>query len=463
MSLSPDIHRQRRATLMAAVSAPVLLSGNGLRFRNSAYPLPFRQDSTFLYYTGCRQPDAAVLLADGQSTLFLTPPADDDALWHGHSASITQAAEALGFDRVRPRGELAAVCERHGALRTIAVPDSGVNDTLSQLTGQPVAFRSAPGNEALIAAIITQRRLLGVEEVAQMQQAAKATNAGHRAAMAVTRPGGHEREVAAVFNAMVASHGCVPAYGAIVTVRGEILHNEHYVNPLQDGQLLLLDGGAESPAGYATDVTRTWPVSGTFSGRQRAAYEAVLAAQEASIALVRPGVRYRDVHTASCRVLAQFLIDEGLLTGSVDAAVETGAHALFFPHGVGHLIGLDVHDMEGFGDRQAYPPHRSRSEQFGTGYLRLDLDLEEGMAVTIEPGFYIVPAILSDPVLTERFARQLELPKVREWFGFGGIRIEDDVLTTASEPLVITGDIPKTVAEIEAAMSEDFVWERFTR
>ncbi|MFT5685001.1 MAG: Xaa-Pro aminopeptidase, partial [Myxococcota bacterium] len=157
-------------------------------------------------------------------------------------------------------------------------------------------------------------------------------------------------------------------------------------------------------------------------------------------------------------VLAQFLIDEGLLTGSAEDAVATGAHALFFPHGVGHLIGLDVHDMEGFGDRQAYPAGRTRSAQFGTGYLRLDVDLEAGMAVTIEPGFYVVPAILADAALTEQFAGQLNLTAAREWIGFGGIRIEDDVLTTDGEPQVITEGIPKTVAEVEAAMAEDFVW-----
>ncbi|MFT5684928.1 MAG: Xaa-Pro aminopeptidase, partial [Myxococcota bacterium] len=292
MSLSPEVHRERRATLMAALDAPILLSGNGVRYRNSAYHLPFRQDSSFLYYTGCQQPGAAVLIADGLSTLFLTPPADDDALWHGHSESIAQTAAALGFDEVRPRAELAEVCAGHSDLHTIAVPDRGINATLSGLTGTPLTFLREPGDEGLIQAIITQRRILGPEEVAEMRQAAKATESAHRAAMAVTRPGSHEREVAAVFNARIAAHGCVPAYGAIVTVRGEILHNEHYVNDLRDGQLLLLDGGAESPAGYATDVTRTWPVSGTFSGRQRAAYQAVLAAQEASIALVRPGVRY---------------------------------------------------------------------------------------------------------------------------------------------------------------------------
>jgi Xaa-Pro aminopeptidase len=455
------IHAQRRAALMAALDAPVLLAGNGMRYRNSAYALPFRQDSSFLYYTGCRAPGAALLLADGQSTLFLTPPADDDALWHGHSESIIEQAAALGFERVEPLSALDGVCRTHRDLCTIAVPDRRVNEQLSALTGQPLEFLRAPGDEALIQAIITQRRILGAEEVAEMRLAARATEAAHRAAMAATRPGGHEREVAAVFNAMIAAHGCVPAYGAIVTVRGEVLHNEHHVNPLQDGQLLLLDGGAESPAGYATDVTRTWPVSGTFTGRQRAAYQAVLDAQRAAIDLVRPGVRYRDVHTAASRVLAQFLADEGLLTVSADDAIASGAHALFFPHGVGHLIGLDVHDMEGFGDRQAYPPGRTRSPQFGTGYLRLDLDLEPGMAVTIEPGLYVVPAILSDARLTDRFAGQVDLDRARQWIGFGGIRIEDDVLTTGGEPEVITAGIPKTVEAIEAALREDFVWARF--
>jgi Xaa-Pro aminopeptidase len=202
-------------------------------------------------------------------------------------------------------------------------------------------------------------------------------------------------------------------------------------------------------------------VSGRYDGRQKAAYEAVLAAQLAAIDMVRPGVRYRDVHTKASLVLAQFLADEGLLTVSAESAVESGAHALFFPHGVGHLIGLDVHDMEGFLDRQAYPESRSRSEQFGTGYLRLDIDLETGMVVTIEPGLYIVPNILFDTELTERFTGQVDLTRASEWLGFGGIRIEDDVLVTTGAPDVITADIPKTIAEVEAAVDHPFAWDTF--
>ena len=446
---------------MAAVGAPILLMGNGVRYRNSAYPISFRQDSSFLYYTGCHQPDAALLMAAGQSILFLTPPADDDGLWHGHSETIDAAGSLLGFTDVRPMSALDAACAAHRELASIAVPDRAINASISALTGQPHAFLRSPGEQRLIDAIIAQRRILGPEEIAEMRHAAVATSAGHRAAMAATRPGGHEREVAAVFNAMLAAHGCRPAYDAIVTVRGEILHNFHHTNPLQPGQLLLLDGGAESPAGYATDVTRTWPVSGRFDGRQRAAYEAVLAAQLAAIDMLRPGVRYRDVHTQASLVLAQFLADEGLLTVSAESAVDSGAHALFFPHGVGHLIGLDVHDMEGFLDRQAYPEGRSRSAQFGTGYLRLDVDLEAGMVVTIEPGLYIVPNILSDTALTDRFAGQVDLEKAADWLGFGGIRIEDDVVVTGGEPDVLTAAIPKTVAEVEAAVAAAFTWDAF--
>ncbi|MEL6349821.1 MAG: M24 family metallopeptidase, partial [Myxococcota bacterium] len=296
----------------------------------------------------------------------------------------------------------------------------------------------------------------------EMKSAVAATNAAHRAAMSATRPGSHEQQIAAIFSGVIAAHGLTCAYDSIVTVRGEVLHNFHYDNPLEAGQLLLLDGGAEARSGYANDVTRTWPVSGTFDGRQKAAYEAVLAAQRAAIEMIRPGVRYRDVHMKAAHVLATFLADEGLLTVGPDDAVENGAHAVFFPHGVGHLIGLDVHDLETFGDRVHYASGRTRSEQFGTAYLRLDLDLQAGMVVTIEPGFYVVPAILADDALMARFDAMVDRNRAAEWIGFGGIRIEDDVAVTADGYDVITARIPKTVADVEAAVAVPFDWSRFT-
>jgi Xaa-Pro aminopeptidase len=203
-------------------------------------------------------------------------------------------------------------------------------------------------------------------------------------------------------------------------------------------------------------VTRTWPVSGRFSPRQRAAYEAVLAAERRGIEMCVPGTRYRDIHLEAARVLTRWMVDEKLFSGEVDGLVERGAHALFFPHGVGHLIGLDVHDLELYGDRAGYGPGRTRSHQFGLNALRLDRDLAAGNVVTIEPGFYAVPEILQSPEITAPFADVLDRDRAEAWLGFGGIRIEDDVHVTDQGPEVLTSAIPVTVREVEAAIAADY-------
>lgn len=443
--LSPQVFAERRAALSKQMGAPILLMGNGARSRNLPMsPLPFRQDSSFLYFTGCTRPGAALLLVDGEATLYLQRPAEDDALWHGYVERLEDMGAQVGIHRVRAQEHLEADAASLGQIATIAVPDLAQTQRASQIVGQDLRFGERNGDDALIEAIIQMRRILTEAELDEMRATAKVTQAAHIAAMAATRPGAHERDVAAAFESTVARAGLTTAYPSIVTVRGEVLHNFHYVNPLEDGQLLLLDGGAEAASGYATDVTRTWPVSGRFTPRQEAAYTAVLQAQAEATALVRPGTRYRKVHDQASLVLSRFLADEGLLRCSPEDAVQTGAHAVFFPHGVGHLIGLDVHDLENFGDRAAYTAGRTRSEQFGTGYLRLDLDLEAGMVVTVEPGFYIVPAILTDPVLRDRFADQVDFQRAESWAGFGGIRIEDDVAVTTGGPEVLTAGIPRS-------------------
>jgi Xaa-Pro aminopeptidase len=450
--LDPIIHARRRTHLSQALDAPILLMGHGHRPRNLPMsPLPFRQDSRFLYFTGCTHPGAALLIVEGQSVLYLPKPSHDDALWHGASHSIQALGTALGFSNVRPSTQLEIDAKALNGLATIAVPDLAQTQKASQLSKSSLEFGSKNGHEGLISAIIAMRRRLDTSEVDEMRSTAKVTRAAHLAAIAATHHGAHEQHIAAAFHDVVMRAGLSLAYPSIVTVRGEVLHNFNYVNTLQDGQLLLLDGGAESKSGYATDVTRTWPVSGRFSPRQKAAYEAVLESQLRGIALVRSGTRYRDVHIESALVLAQFLADEGLVKCSPEDAVACGAHALFFPHGVGHLIGLDVHDLENFGDQAAYAPGRVRSEQFGLGYLRLDLDLEPGMVVTVEPGFYVIPAILDAPEFRSTFSSTVDFERAAAWRGFGGIRIEDDVLVTDDKPEVLTGSIPKTVLELESA------------
>ena len=448
---SPAFHAERRQRLADAVQRPILLVGNGRQARNfPANTLPFRQDSTFLYFTGCAAPGAALLIDGEDHTLFLPDAGPGDALWHGPTPSLREQGAALGV-AVKDARELdTRVAQLDARPWALSVSDPRRTALARRLSGLALEYGPLNGPDALIAAVIDLRLALHPEEIEAMRAAAAVTTAAHRAAMAATRPGRTEAQIAALFDGVCASHGMATAYHSIVTVRGEVLHNESYGNTLEDGQLLLLDGGAEHASGYATDVTRTWPVSGRFSGQQRAAYDAVLAAQEASIALCRAGTRYRDVHLASCRVLTRFLVDEGILDGAVDGLVERGAHALFFPHGVGHLIGLDVHDMEIFGDRAGYAPGRARSDQFGLSYLRLDRDLAPGMVVTIEPGFYVVPAILDDAALGARFADVLRRDRLEAWRGFGGIRIEDDVRITDGAPEVLTEGIPKAPEDLEA-------------
>ena len=449
-----DEHADRRRRLTQTVNKPILLMGNGHRPRNLPMSsVAFRQDSTFLYFTGCTEPGAAVVLDGSESTLYLRPPADDDALWHGHSETIEQTAAQYGFERARSIDCLDGDVGRIGTIATIAVPDLAQTQRAARLSSQHLSFGTANGDVDLIEAIITMRRILSTSEIETMRQTAQVTREAHIAAMRATRPGVTEQHLASEFHNVVMHAGLTLAYPSIVTVRGEVLHNFHHSNCLQAGDLLLLDGGAESAGGYATDVTRTWPVTGSFSAQQRSAYDAVLESQLSGINLVRSGTRYRDIHMHCARVIAQFLADEGLITCDPDLAVEAGAHALFFPHGVGHLIGLDVHDLENFGDQAAYGRGRTRSGQFGTAYLRLDLDLEPGMVVTIEPGFYVVPAILGNASLRAAFNTMVNFDKAESWLGFGGIRIEDDVAVTHSVPDVLTAGIPKSIAELEAVIS----------
>ena len=450
--LSKERHAERRRVLQSRVGEPVLLMGNGLQCRNLPMnKFPFRQDSNLLYYSGCSIPGAAMLVEEGASTLYLPFPGPGDALWHGAHPSAEELSEQYGV-AVKPIEELEGDLEGCNPLG-LAVSDPAANAVAAKLTGRPLSFGGDNGPEKLVDAVIEARRVKDELEAEQHRKAAVVTREAHIAAMRATGVDVHEREVAAAFTNVLRRAGATEAYSSIVTVRGEVLHNPHYTNTLQAGELLLLDGGAEVASGYCCDVTRTWPVTGRFSDMQRSAYEAVLEAHQSSVALCTPGRRYRDIHLHSVRVIAQWLIGEGFLRCGVDEAVESGAAALFFPHGVGHLLGLDVHDLEAFGDRPAYAPGRSRSTQFGLGALRLDLDLEPGHLVTIEPGFYMVDPILDSEELTAPHSSRLNREVIEKWRGFGGIRLEDDILVRDGAPENLTQAIPITVAEVEATMA----------
>jgi Xaa-Pro aminopeptidase len=261
-----------------------------------------------------------------------------------------------------------------------------------------------------------------------------------------------EATIVAAMDSEIVASGCTHAYQPIVTRHGEVLHDERHHHVVEPGDLVLADVGAEAPEGWASDVPRTGPATGRFSPTQRDAYEAVLSAQKAAIGAVAPGVRYLDVHRAAGRALLARLIELGLFRGDLDDLYARGAAALFFPHGVGHLLGLDVHDMEDLGDRAGYAPGRTRSTSVGDRYLRLDRDLAPGMVVTIEPGFYRIPYLLERPEEVGDLESALDRQVLARFSDVRGIRIEDDVLVTDGGAEVLTQSIPKTTDDVEAAM-----------
>ncbi|MGZ3421486.1 MAG: aminopeptidase P family protein [Polyangiales bacterium] len=443
----------RRTRLANALGDRAALIVAGLpRARN--YPAnrhPFRAESHFLYLVGSPIPGAALFIDGGKSTLFVEPPAPDDPLWHGEVEGLEALKRRLGVDEVRPIESLAV----SAGTATIPSNDDTTAAFQSKILGRNVSARSAArleGNDAALADAILSVRLAHDEAgVAQMRRAVEATTRGHHAGARATKPGIREAVVRAAIEAEWTAAGMSPAYGSIVTVHGEVLHHERSDGMIREGDLLLVDAGAETAEGWASDVTRVYPASGKFSRTQRAIYDVVLASNRAAIAMVRPGTRYRDVHLEASRVIVRGLVDLGILRGTVDGLLERGAHALFFPHGVGHLLGLDVHDMEDLGDRAGYAPGRTRSTRFGDCYLRLDRDLVPGMAVTIEPGFYQVPAIL-DGDFGASFQADLDRSVLAKYSDVRGIRLEDDVLCTANDPEILTRAIPIEATAVEAWM-----------
>jgi Xaa-Pro aminopeptidase len=454
----------RRRQFLDRIPAPVLLFAGGARPRNYPdNPYPDRADSHFLFFFGAAERDAAGLFdpADGTVTLFLSERTVENALWMGPVPGFGEMRDRTGVDRVEAVERLEERVEEIAGgrpIHSVAVADPQVTDRARRITGIPLEFRD-PDRIAPIELqdILADLRLHKLEpEVEEIRRAVAVTHDAVAAVMAGSRPGVREHHLVATLEEGFARHGGCPAFETILSVRGEILHNHHHEGTLAEGDLLLLDTGAEIESGYACDVTRTWPATGRFGPEQRAVYEIVLRANETGVAGATVGTRFRYLHLAAARVIAEGLVDLGILRGSPEDLVERGAHALFFPHGLGHFLGLDAHDLESFGDRVLYGEGRARSEQFGTAFLRIDRDLEPGMVVTIEPGIYFVPAILRHPELSARFAdcvdfdRAEELLSRNEGRGFGGIRIEDDVRITSDGPEVLTAAIPKGVENVEA-------------
>ncbi|WP_016951024.1 aminopeptidase P family protein [Anabaena sp. PCC 7108] len=441
--------RHRRQKLATLIDFPAILWSGSSSPRNFlANTFPFRANSHFLYFAGIPLQNAAIRLESGNLQLFIDDPHPSSALWHGEMPTREEIAAKIGADDARPMAELEDYLENAA---TLPVQDAATWTQQTQLLDRWVLPKNqlAGIDLELAKAIVSLRLTHDAAALVELRKAAAVSVEAHKAGMAATPQAKLEAEVRAAMEAVIMSQNMTTAYTSIVTVHGEVLHNGHYYNSLQPGDLLLADVGAETETGWAADITRTYPVSGKFSSTQRDIYDIVLAAHDACIENIAPDVEYAEIHLLAATVIAEGLVDLGILQGKPEDLVKMDLHALFFPHGIGHLLGLDVHDMEDLGDVAGYDEGRKRSDRFGLSYLRLNRPLRPGMLVTIEPGFYQVPAILNNPKTRSQYQYLVNWERLEQFADVRGIRIEDDVLVTETGREVLTADLPNQASAVE--------------
>jgi Xaa-Pro aminopeptidase len=460
-------YQARRAALVERLRAAgarglVLLPGNvdsPMNYRDNAFD--FRQDANFLYFCGLAQPELTLVidLDDGRETLHGDDVGLDHLVWTGPLPGVAERAAMSGLARSASLADLVATLDAaRAAGRDVHFTRPYRGETRLQLAawlGLPDARLDAAASRPLTLAAIALRSVKSTAEVAEIENALHVTRDMHLLAMRMSRPGVVEQEVVGAMEGLALRHGRRLAYPSIFTSRGEILHNHDHSVRLKGGELIVNDTGANSPVGYASDITRTIPVGGRFAGLQAELYDLVLSAQTQAIAAVAPGVPYRDIHELACRVMVEGMKTLGFMRGDAAEAVQVGAHAIFFQCGTGHMMGLDVHDMEGLGENDVgYGEGYARSTLFGHKSLRLARPLQPGFVVTIEPGVYI------NRWLTERWKAQgrhaafIDYAMFDRHAGFGGIRIEDDVLVTADGRRELGPHIARSRADVEAACAD---------
>lgn len=456
------VYAARRAALQRLLGRGlVLLPGHRespMNYRDNAYP--FRQESTFLYFFGLDQPDLAGLLDldAGEARLFGDDASLHDLVWTGPLPSLAERALACGVAQTAPFAALGPAVQAALAQgRTVhTLPPCRAETTLllAELFGRAPAQAEHSWSRPLVRAVVALRERKAPEEVVELEQALALTARMHQAAFRRTRPGVVEREVVGAMEGLVREEDRQLAYPVIFSRRGEVLHNHRHDQLLAAGDLVVNDSGASSALGYAGDITRTLPVGGRFSPLQRELYQVVLAAQQAVLRAVRPGVPFLEAHKLAARVLVAGLQARGCFRGDPAEIVESGAYALFFQCGLGHALGLDVHDMEGLGEEfVGYGEGFARSPLFGLRSLRLAKPLQAGMVITCEPGIYVIPQLLDQWRAEKQFAALIDYDACDRLRGFGGVRIEDDLLVTEAGARVLGPQIPRTADEVEAAMS----------
>jgi Xaa-Pro aminopeptidase len=416
----------------------------------------FRQDSNFLYFFGLDFPGLAAVidLDSDEDFLFGDDATIADIIWIGPQVMLKDKAEKVGVKNCLPYAAFAESIEKakkQGRTIHYLPPYRGENKILvHELLGIPVSQVVEKASVPLIKAIVSLRSIKDAGEIAEIEKACAVGYQMHVTAMKMAHPGEWEQRIAGTIEGIAISGGGITAFPIILSQNGETLHNHNHSQFLEKGRLLITDAGAESALHYACDFTRTTPVGGKFTTKQREIYEIVLAANNTATSLVKPSVTYLSVHLEVAKVIANGLKNLGLMKGDVDEAVINGAHALFFPHGLGHMMGLDVHDMEDLGQiHVGFDEEIQPVKQFGTGYLRLGRRLQPGFVITNEPGIYFIQALI-DKWKSEKINTDfINFEKVNEYIGFGGIRIEDDILVTETGGRILGERMPVTPEEIE--------------
>jgi Xaa-Pro aminopeptidase len=454
-----EVYIQRRKRLKELVGKGVILFlGNkevSMNYKANNYP--FRQDSSFLYYFGLDMPDVAGMIdtESGEETIYGSDPTLEDIIWIGNQEPLQNWALKSGIRQIKALEKLDGDVFRVIAHNRVVhyLPPYREQRRLQLAYYDNLKYEEVDRNASvsLIRAVVEQRSVKDTHEIQDMETTmTEITRDAYLQAISHIKPGAFEHHVSGALEGSILSRNCRLAYPIICSVRGETLHNHRYSNELRKGELLLIDAGAESPMRYATDITRTYPVDGKFTPKQKEVYQIVLKAQLEAIQAIKPGKSFLEVHMTAARVIASGLKEMGLMKGDTGEAVQNGAHALFFPHGIGHMIGLDVHDMEDVGeDFVGYDHEFKRSEQFGTAYLRIARRLQEGFTVTVEPGIYFIGQLIDKWRNEGRYRDFINYDAVEKFRGFGGIRIEDNVLVTAKGSRIIGKPIAKEAEEVE--------------
>jgi Xaa-Pro aminopeptidase len=420
----------------------------------------FRQDSTFLYFFGLDLPGMfGVIDIDSNLDLLYANDVDiEDIIWMGPQKSVAEQAFSVGVDVTAPLEKLNQTIERaiNGGRKVHFIPPYRAANMiqLSSLLGIKTCKLKQYSSLALIQSIVSMRSIKDAAEIAEIELACATGYEMHVTAMKMAQPGIMEQQIAGILEGMALSKGTGTSFPIILTQNGETLHNHNHSFPLEAGRLMIVDAGAESNGHYASDFTRTIPVGGKFSQKQKDIYNIVLAANNTGLSLTKPGVTYQSVHLKVARVIAAGLKDLGFINGDVDEAVASGAHALFFPHGLGHMMGLDVHDMEDYGQiHVGYDSQVRPIDQFGTAYLRLGRKLEPGFVITNEPGIYFIPALIEKWEKEGINKEFINFEKAKSYIGFGGIRLEDDVLVTETGARLLGKRIPIDPEDVETVVA----------